>query len=181
MTETKKSVYAGVVVMLMILSGGTTYYLEQTGDYKNCYDGGWQLLNTGQYECKSRGLTEWCFELSAMNKEKIQTRCYIGRVIHQTPDYGDFAEKIEGDEMVRHIDTYDYEVWGLQDKFNVQGIQKDIDRNKLEISTLESKSDKCKELKDEKYIAICEQDINREINFIMGENAMFETKLEKVK
>ena len=182
MTEISKGVLSGIIVTIIMLASGTTYYLEKTGDYKTCNVGGWILdEKTGQYDCKDRMLTEWCFELSEPSKEGISTRCYIGRVILTEPDYGDFAEKIDGDELIRHTDTYDYEIWELQDKFNTLDIQDGIDVNEIELSALETEYKDCEALKDEKYISICEQDVLQKIDFIMGESVGYDVKLEKVK
>ena len=182
MTKISIGLLSGILVTIIMLASGTTYYLEKTGDYKTCNVGGWVLSeDTGQYVCKDRGLTEWCAELSEPSKEGISTRCYIGRVILTEPDYGDFAEKIEGDELIRHTDTYDYEVWELQEKFNTIDVQEGIDYNAIELSALEVEYKACEDLKDEKYITLCEYDVLRKIDFILGESASYDIKLEKVK
>lgn len=90
-------------------------------------------------------------------------------------------KKIDGNELIRHTGINDYEIWELQDKFNTIDIQDGIDVNEIELSALETEYKDCKELKDEKYISICEYDVLRKIDFIMGESVGYDVKLEKVK
>ena len=135
MVELKTGIYSGIMVMLVIIASGTTYYLEKTGDYKNCATG-WVLQETGQYDCKDRGLIEWCYSVSDLNKAGIHYRCYLGRVIHQDPEDKDFADLYEDDEMIRHIGDNVYQVWRLQEVIDKNQINSDIAKINGEINEL---------------------------------------------
>ena len=155
MTKISTGLLSGILVTIIMLTSGTTYYLEKTGDYKTCNVGGWALdEKTGQYDCKDRGITEWCSELSAINKDNIQTRCYISRVILTEPDVGDYAEKIEGDELIvqdginnnkiekvkLEDDTYQYNIYKLSEITTDKKIVKDIEKLNKEIVKLQDEN-----------------------------------------
>lgn len=74
MVEITTTKLAGLIVTVIVLASGSTYYLQETGKYTNC-SGGW-ILNglTGKYECTTRDVEpHWCHHLSPS-----KYRCYIG-------------------------------------------------------------------------------------------------------
>lgn len=79
--ELSKKMIGGLLLAVITLSSGTTYYLQDTGTYKNC-SGGWVLREDGMYECPTREIEpQWCHHGSSDGPENIGYRCYLGIVI----------------------------------------------------------------------------------------------------
>lgn len=68
------------LITVILLGTGAYVYLQETGSYKNCGEG-WELMETGQYFCASRDMTEWCYSLSSSGY-----RCYLGTPVYPEPD-----------------------------------------------------------------------------------------------
>jgi len=64
----EKIVYGGIATLLIILSSGITYYVQDSGTKTSCLKG-WEYVNEGSYEGYYRCLTatsvryEMCFEV----------------------------------------------------------------------------------------------------------------------
>ncbi len=97
---------AGIVIVVILLSSGTTFYLQETGKYKSCSDG-WILREDGKYECPTRDIEpQWCHHGSDEGPENIGYRCYLGLVVdlaeqkQELPAYaassGDYTTSIDG-------------------------------------------------------------------------------------
>ena len=77
MVEISKKTIAGLIITLIVSSGGT-YYLQETGSYKNC-KGGWIQIDNGKYECPTSSVEpQWCHHGSEEGPENIGYRCYLG-------------------------------------------------------------------------------------------------------
>ena len=92
-----------------------------------------------------------------------------------------YAEKIEGNQMVRHTGENDYEIWQLVDSFNSEEVQNDISNNEIELKILQTEYEDCNNIKSEKYAEECKNDVSSKIDFILGETAIFDTKLGLIK
>jgi len=69
---------AGILTVLILTNLGTMYVIEDDG-FKNC-SGNWKFNKyTGQYDCESRGISEWCFKVSGDDPLEGY-RCYLGKV-----------------------------------------------------------------------------------------------------
>lgn len=79
MVELSKKTIAGIIVLLIVLSSGATYYIERTGDYDNCR-GDWILQEDGMYQCPQDGVKQWCFDIESRGSGWY--RCWIGEVVN---------------------------------------------------------------------------------------------------
>lgn len=78
MVEISIKQMSGIIVTVLVLAGGGTYYLQETGSYMNC-PGGWILREDGMYDCASRNINpQWCHHGSEEGPENIGYRCYLG-------------------------------------------------------------------------------------------------------
>lgn len=83
--------FAGVILLVIALSTGTTYVKEATG-YKSCSTG-WALQNNGQFTCESRDIEpQWCYRFSKPNSQGIASRCYLGIPINKQENNPDMTE-----------------------------------------------------------------------------------------
>lgn len=102
MVEIQKGTSLYVGMILIILSVGTTYILEETGKYKTC-PGGWELRDDGKYDCNSRNIEpQWCFKGSEEGVN-IGYRCYLGNVIKI--EYGEEKQPYGANEVIVHANN----------------------------------------------------------------------------
>ena len=105
---------------------------------------------------------------------------YAGDLISIKNKIVTYTGTLIGDDTFIVEDGDDYIVWERQENLNRDSIENDISNNNIEINKLENELKDCSDIKIEEYKVQCEIDIMRKIDFIMGENIMFETKLEKI-
>ncbi len=78
MPEIQLKEIGGLMLAVIALASGVTYYLQETGDYKTC-SGGWIQMEDGMYDCPTRDvLPQWCHHGSDEGPDNIGYRCYIG-------------------------------------------------------------------------------------------------------
>lgn len=76
--ETKtKMIYGGILTLMIALSSGITYFIQDTGSKSSCTTG-WQYLEEGKYQCGTR--TQTCFEVYDSSNTKNYW-CKIGKIV----------------------------------------------------------------------------------------------------
>ena len=99
MNQKEYAVISGIIILVISLSSGATYYLEEVGSKTGCR-AGWGYVSEGefegQYKCvtKSGSRFEWCFEVyNSSNTENYW--CKKGNVV--------IVEK--GEEQLRNANS----------------------------------------------------------------------------
>lgn len=90
MVELSKTLIGGILTLIIILSSGTTYFIEKTGDYDNCR-GEWLLQEDGMYQCQQDQVKQWCFEIEERGSGWY--RCWLGKVVLVEESIVDTTEK----------------------------------------------------------------------------------------
>lgn len=98
MPEISYKQIGGILALVIILTGGTTFYVQKTGEYNNCR-GLWELQDDGQYKCEKTGELQYCYNVEYRGSGWY--RCWVGKVtLEETPDEGDTAPGPSKDSYV---------------------------------------------------------------------------------
>ncbi|MHA1827943.1 MAG: hypothetical protein ACTSX6_04765 [Candidatus Heimdallarchaeaceae archaeon] len=78
MPELNYKSIGGILLLVVLLSSGATYYIQETNDYSNCR-GLWEIQEDGMYKCSKTGESNYCYKIEYRGSGWY--RCWIGKAV----------------------------------------------------------------------------------------------------